>query len=590
MLSIIVGGGWGRAAQADRQGQAMPWNSLAPLALLSRASWQQGRALDGAAAEVGWAAVPLRDLSAGLLWTSAQARDRQPGAMPWSWVPARDLALSAGWDHSIRPQDVRLCLIYNPLPARKELRLGLGHRRVNEYGPRFDAATALQSSLYVPGSSALAFSFGGQAYFPNTTPQVFFDFRYVPATPAIQPTDMARTAVGWQSARQLNRRSRLPWGRARVLDGALTGIEYIDYPGPVKPLPVPPADPDILDTYMIANMLNLVVLPSRTPIEVKNVRIGWDLDSFSWRFSADIFTQAALDLVRPGAGGAKEVELDINGWKWVLLVERYSRQLKFPTEAYSITGATRTQLLAAPYAPPRTGLNAAPITALQAATEQLQFTGFTLAWDAEVVGPADWTFPAGTLSYQGQTAMQVIARIAETVGAVVRPARDADALEVRPRYPVPPWEWGQVDAPIERIIPPAMMTALNGDWTPQPAWNACYVSGASSGVSMLVRRAGTAGDNPAPDVFDDWITGEEANRARGVHELSKGGDIEIVGFTLPLFPVGDDHGVGLVLPGMLCQVPEPSGSWVGLCLAVEITAAGTGATRVEQQLKLERHH
>lgn len=238
-----------------------------------------------------------------------------------------------------------------------------------------------------------------------------------------------------------------------------------------------------------------------------------------------------------------------------------------------------------PYAPPRTNLNSAPLNAAQAAEAELRATGFVLTWSA-----TDWTFPAGAYSYQGQTAMQVIARLAETVGAVVRPARDADALEVLPRYPVEPWNWDDSTTPINRIIPPAMMTDLNGEWTPQPAWNACYVSGTSQGVSMLVRRAGSAGDNPAPDVLDDWITGQEANRARGVHELSKGGNIEIVGFTLPLFPASDDHGVGLVLPAQLCRVPEEAGTWVGLCLSVEITAEGTGAARVWQNLKLERHH
>lgn len=135
-----------------------------------------------------------------------------------------------------------------------------------------------------------------------------------------------------------------------------------------------------------------------------------------------------------------------------------------------------------------------------------------------------------------------------------------------------------------------MLTQLDGEWTPQPAWNACYVSGTSHGVSMLVRRAGTAGDNPAPDVFDDWITGEEANRARDVHELAKGGDIEIVGFRLPLFHASDDHGVSLVLPGMLCHVPESSGTWHGACLSTEISAEGTRAVRVAQNLKLERHY
>ncbi len=109
-------------------------------------------------------------------------------------------------------------------------------------------------------------------------------------------------------------------------------------------------------------------------------------------------------------------------------------------------------------------------------------------------------------------------------------------MEVVPRYPAPPWAWDDVDTPISRIIPPAMMTELGGEWTPQPAWNACYTSGTSHGCSMLVRRAGTAGDNPTPDVFEDWLTDQPANQARGIDELSKGGNIEIVSTTIPLFP------------------------------------------------------
>ncbi|MDP2444154.1 hypothetical protein [Pseudomonas sp.] len=589
MLCVKVSGGWSRARVVDRQADAMGWDALVALDPRAALRWQHGVPRQQQAA-CGWNAVPALDAPGLLAWGAASQRSAEPWAQPWSKVPACDQGMQAKWGQRLRAVDVRLRLIYNPMPAARDARVRARARRSNEYGPRFDAAAAVAASLYVPGAGPLAFSFAGQRYTPPSSPLVFFDFRYEPVRAAIQPTDSARLGLRWQNARRLNRASHLPWGRARVLDGALTDMPYVDYPGPVKPLPEPPPDPSILDTYMIANTVNLVVLPSRTPIEAKNVRIGLDADSFSWTFSADIFTKAALDLVAPDeVGDNTEIELDINGWKWVVMVEGYSRQLKFPTEAYSIKGATRTQLLAGPYAPLRTGLNAAPITALQAATEQLLYTGFTLVWNAGTVGPADWTFPAGALSYQSQTAMQVIARIAETVGAVVRPARAADELEVRPRYPVPPWEWGQVDAPIDRIIPPAMMTALGGEWTPGPAWNACYVSGTSHGVSMLVRRAGTAGDNPAPDVFDDWITGEEANRARGVHELSKGGNTEIVAVSIPLFPFGDDHGVGLVLPAQLCRVPEETGPWVGLCLAVEITAAGTGASRVDQQLKLERH-
>lgn len=584
MLSVQIGGRWSKARPVSARPSAASWSATAPLGLEAQAAWRQAGGRDQTNA-VLWDELSAKDLLSGPVWGAATAADRQPLVGPWTAVPAKDYGLRVGWDHSLRRVDLRLRLIYNPQPARKDARVGVGIRRVNEYGPRYNAATALQDSLYVPGSGALTFSFGARPYFPSTSPQVFFDFRYVPATPAIQPTDSGAIDVRWSSARRLNLALRLPWGKARPLDGALTGIAYPDYPGPVKPLPVPPTDPEILETYMIANTVNLVVLPSRTPVEAKNVRVSLDADSFSWKFSADIFTQAALDLVKPGADGHREIEVDINGWTWLVMVERYSRNRTFATEAYSISGATRSQLLAEPYAPPRTGLNGAPITAQQAADAELLYTGFTLNWTA-----ADWTFPAGALSYQGQTAMQVIARLAETVGAIVRPARDSDLLEVLPRYPAPTWEWNTIEAPVSVIIPPAMMTDLGGEWTPQPAWNACYVSGASHGVSMLVRRAGTAGDNPTTDVFDDWLTGQEANQARGLHELCKGGNIEIVGVTIPLFPFSDDKGVGLVLPAQLCRVPEESGSWDGLCLSVDISAEGTGASRVTQQLKLERHH
>lgn len=589
MLTATIGGRWQAARRASLCPAAMPWGAVAQADGGWGSGWRQGRALQQQA-QAAWGAVPCADMLARAGWQDGLPGDRAAGALPWGDLRPCDLGIAGGWDRSLRPCELSLRLIYNPAPAVRDVRVACPSRRSNEFGPRYSAATALQESLYVPGAGPLAFALGGRPYFPSSQPQVFFDFRYEPPRPRIQPTDSGRAAVRWESARRLNLGMRLPWGRARVLDGVLTGLPYVDYPGPVKPLPEPPPEPTILDTYMIANTVNIVALPSRTPIEARNLRLSLDADSFSWSWSADIFSRAALDLVRPGVDGAGEVEVEINGWLWVLLVERYSRALKFPTEAYSISGSSRTQLLAEPYAPLRTGLNAAPITARQQCEAELLYTGFTLTWDAENVGPPDWTFPAGALSYQGQTPMQVIARIAETVGAIVRPARDADALEVRPRYVVPPWEWDQVDAPIDRIIPPAMMTDLSGEWTPQPAWNACYTSGTSHGVSMLVRRAGTAGDNPTPDVYDDWLTGEEANQQRGLHELSKGGNIEVVGVTIPLFHASDDHGVGLVLPGQLCRVPEQSGAWVGLCLSVEISAEGTGAVRVQQQIKLERHH
>src|SRR5690606_29110616 len=272
---------------------------------------------------------------------------------------------------------------------------------------------------------------------------------------------------------------------------------------------------------------------------------------------------------------------------WLFLIERYSGQGKFPSERYSINGVSRSQLLAEPYAPKRSAVNAVAINARQAAEDQLLNTGFTLEWDSVNQAPPDWTIPSSALSYQDQTPMQVIVRIAEAVGAVVRPALAGDSISVVPRYREAVWWWASAIA--DRIIPAEIVGEWGSEWTPQPSWNSCYVSGTTHGVAVDVRRAGTAGNQPAPDVYDDLITATDSARHRGIAELCKGGNQEIVTRTMPLFPA--EQAPGLIEPAMLCEVHEPGGSkWKGLCLSTDISAEGVGASRVKQTIKLERHH
>ncbi|MCY1363163.1 hypothetical protein D9M69_499110 [compost metagenome] len=318
-----------------------------------------------------------------------------------------------------------------------------------------------------------------------------------------------------------------------------------------------------------------------------DLRLSLDADSYSWKFSGNLFGVTSLNQVRPDGNGPKTIEISINGWQWLVMVERYSRAAAFPAERYSISGSTRTQLLAEPYAPRRSAVNAVDINARQVVEDLLDLTGFTVDWDALGIGPPDWTISAGALRYQDQTPMQVVARVAEAVGAIIRPARDADAFAVVPRYRDAVWHWGSTL--VDRIIPAEIIVDLSSEWTPQPVWNAVYVSGTTHGVSVDVRRAGTAGDKPAPDVFDDLITATDAARSRGICELSKGGNQELVSLTIPLFPV-DGSAPGLVEPGRLCEVREAGDTWRGLCLGVDISAEGVGASRVSQVLKLERHH
>lgn len=582
MLTLEVGAAWQQAQRLDNRARVLPWSALQVLQVQAATRWQRGEIRDSHHAP-SWDTVPECDRLGRLPWGWGAAEDLQAAAQ-WDQVPARDSGLWLAWDRSIRAQDVRLRLIYNPKPARKDTAPGVRYQRSDEFGPRRDAAQIRQASLYVPGSGPLVFAFDGARYSPSSSPLVFFDFRYDPPNPPIQPVDSG-ASPGWGTAQVINRRLSLRWGWGIPTDPVPTGIRYPDYPGPVIVID-PPEEPDLLETYMIANTVSLVVLPDRTPVDATNIRVGLDIDSFSWSFSADLMGEASLNLVKPGNGGQKSVELNINGWTWVLLVERYSRQKQFPAVRYTISGATRTQLLAEPYAPKRSAVNTQPITARQAAEDQLASTGFTLNWDSVNNNPPDWTLPAGALTYQDQTAMQVIARIAEAVGGVVRPSRDGDALTVLPRYREAVWFWEQ--AVPDCILDADFVTGLGGEWAPQPRWNSCYVSGINFGVSVDVRRAGSSGDRPAPDVFDDLLTDATANRYRGICEISKGGEQELVTKSLPLFPVGGSA-PGLVLPAMLCEVRGDGETWMGLCLSVEISATGVGASRVEQSVRLERH-
>lgn len=582
MLSVQFGSAWRRAVPDDRAARPSGWSAVAARNQQAAAPWgpASAQAQDWAGA---WDQVGALDGASAARWAAGQGRDSAAQAA-WDTVPARDSRVWLAWDRSIRAQDVRLRLLYNPRPAARDQLLGLDHQSCDQYGARRNPQQLLEASLYVPGAAPLAFRFGGALYAPATEPLAFFDFRYRPPVQAIQPVDVT-VGARLQSARVIERRLALPWGWGRPIDPRPTSIEYPDYPGPVIVID-PPAEPEILETYMIANTVSLVVLPERTPLNATSIRVSLDIDSFSWAVSADLADSASLDLVRPSAGQRRSVELNINGWVFVFIVERYGRQGTFPAWRYSFSGASRTQLLGDPYAPRRSAVNVAPINARQAAEAQLENTGFTLAWDSVNNNPPDWTLPPGALSYQDQTPVQVIARIAEAVGGVVRPSRDSDSLTVLSRYREAVWYWDQ--AVMDCILPLDIVSEVGGEYAPQPQWNSCYVSGTHQGVAVDVRRAGTAGELPAPDVYDDLMTDTQAGRHRGICELSKGGEQELVSLSLPLFPVGGSA-PGLVLPAMLCEVRGDEGGWRGLCLGVEIAAEGVGASRVTQTVRLERH-
>ena len=179
--------------------------------------------------------------------------------------------------------------------------------------------------------------------------------------------------------------------------------------------------------------------------------------------------------------------------------------------------------------------------------------------------------------------MQVLAKLASTSGSVIIPARDSDTLNIQPRYPASPWAWSETT--MDSIIPAEMIVAISASWRPEPEYNTVYVSGTNSGVAVNVKKQGSAGDNPAPDIPEDWLTESQVNTERGRNELAKGGHQSITRLEIPLTDISNPP--GLIEPGQLVEIHDVTGNWCGLCLSLMIKAE---RGRVGQTVELERHY
>ncbi|GAA4650998.1 hypothetical protein GCM10023116_32810 [Kistimonas scapharcae] len=538
-----------------------------------------------------WGRVPGKETGSVLKWANSQSRESDVAGL-WGDVPAKDaVPIHSGWDDSITSKAISRLILWGNPPGQDQQHSG-GWYRVQEH-----LSEETEPTTYIPVPARLAFVFQRGLYTPANNDAVWFTF----GSPVIPKASRPRNSSiqsSWDVAEQYNPACQLPWGAGQSQqrsDGDYSirftaNIDPVDPTDPSDPEdPTSPERPADKDTWFIMNTISVVTRSDQQPLDVTELAIELDIDSFTWQLSAQINNRASLNRVAPDQNGPKEIEVTINGWRWVFIVERYEANRSFNRERYRIHGESRTKLLAAPYAPLRSHSESAPINAKQAAIQQLENTGFTLDWQSEgdFVTP-DWTFPENTFSYHEQTPMQVVARVATTAGAVVIPSAAEDVLTIQPRYPQSPWDWKPGTAITNFIIPESMIIGLSAQWKPEPQYNAGYVSGIHTGVSVNVRRKGTAGNESAPDIYDDWLVDVGLNTERGRNELAKGGNQSVVTLEIPLMPVGESP--GLVLPGKLVEVIETDEAWYGLSLSVAITAAGGGKGKVSQRVELERHY
>ncbi len=332
----------------------------------------------------------------------------------------------------------------------------------------------------------------------------------------------------------------------------------------------------LLRVYMTVHTIDAVLLPGMERLPLKGITVSSDDDGFGWNLTASGPADPLLDMLSPVNGEPKQVKVSIDGIDFVFAVEQPERSRRFLEHAVQVRGSSVTALLGAPHVAESAWSTSVTMTAQQIILQALQFTGVDLDWRID-----DWLVPTAAWSHQG-TPLSVAQRVAEAAGAVLRSHRTLPTLQVAPRFPRVPWEWGAATPNV--VMPGQIITTDSLQSTAGVEFNAVYVSGSVQGAIVgHVVRTGTIGDVLAPEVSDRLVTDVVSARQRGISVLSAAALKRRQTMTVPLLTGGTNP--GLILPGYLIQVQEPGETWRGLVRGITVT---TGVPTVRQQLVVER--
>ncbi len=321
------------------------------------------------------------------------------------------------------------------------------------------------------------------------------------------------------------------------------GIDPCELPEvPVATVVVP-----IRRVYMVQNSGSLRRVDGDIPLPALSMTLSIDWTSWTWGFTADLPASALADLAPSSPGVPVELEAIFNGTAFRAVIEPRTRNREFGKRDLRIVCRGKTALLDRPYAPALNFSNAAPRTAQQLMEDVLTLNGEPLPWTVNW-GLEDWLVPSGVFVHNGSyiTALNAIAAAA---GGYIQPHATLQSFSVLPRYPVAPWEWGDVTPDFE--LPSALTTKEGIEWIQKPNYNRVYVSGQQSGVLGRVTRGGTAGDELAPMVIDALITAAAAARQRGLSILGDTGEQANVSLRLPVLPE-----TGVIVPGKFVRYTD----------------------------------
>ncbi|ERS12522.1 hypothetical protein Q673_02590 [Marinobacter sp. EN3] len=316
----------------------------------------------------------------------------------------------------------------------------------------------------------------------------------------------------------------------------------------------------IREIYTVINTVTLTELDG-TQVPAESFAASIDADSWTWSWNARI-PAAAISQVRPDSSTRIELMATINGEPLRVLVESIQRERRFGESWLRVSGRGRAAFLAEPLAPVTQYTNDTAMTAQQVLNETMTTNGVPIGWslDWQI---EDWQIPAGIWSHNG-TWIDAAKRIAEAGGAYVQSHDTDQVLQILPRYPIAPWNWGDATPDIQ--LPEDVVEVEGIEWQEKPDYNAVWVHGGDQGRLDRIIRDSSGGTNPAPTIVDDLATDAAMTRQRGLALLGDTGKQARISLRLPVLPE-----TGMIRPGTLVEYLEQGTTRRGLVRSLSIS-------------------
>jgi hypothetical protein len=400
--------------------------------------------------------------------------------------------------------------------------------------------------------------------------------------------------------------------------------------------------PGFKEVYKVMNTVLVKRLPDNVPIEIVNVSIKYDIQSYTWQFTLNIPKDTRggvnyLDLIKPNPSNLNiftDIEIYINGWQWICRIESWSESRVFAKDTWSVTGRSPSMELGAPLNQKTSYTYDAAGSSLTAGAQIMQDvldgtmlgiddTGWNLNLDYYhgVTGEIDeiftgfdpedaqqWGIPANTFTWTNLTQIEVLKQLAESIGAFIYTEPNCISgnknLYLKPITNKPPWHWNGTNKPrVNHAIRTSYASEVSRSYESLPVYTSVLVmgqtsvdpqqSGNSSGIVVAdVYRFGPDRIY-APDVTNPWITTVQAATEYGRNVLSDTG--EWIKSTLRLFSLEQKGAIapqisGLIVPGDFIKVEEGS-DWYGMVTSTEITAGvtNTAVFAVYQTIEVKQY-